>query len=140
MRCVHYHRCGQVSDKKQLKGERITFDSQSERISPIKAGKAWHCEGKAIGYIVSTGRKQRTDRKWGLTSEHQGPTLMAHNHLSVPPAVCLNTNDGRHFIFSKDGSALCEESTRLGKARLSVQLWGFAWFMTCCGKACLLLP
>lgn len=101
---VCYHCCGRVSDKKQLKGERVYFDSQSKRIGPIKAGNPWHQEGKATGYIVSAGRKQKTDRKWGLTIKPQGPTLMAHSPLLVPLAGDQVSNTqmyGRHFTFSQ---------------------------------------
>lgn len=70
--CYPSHCWGQLLDKKQVKEERTYFSSQFEGILPIVARKVWHLEGESAGHIVSAGRKQRTDRKWGLTIRPQG--------------------------------------------------------------------
>lgn len=109
---VCYHCCGQVSDKKQLKGERIYFDSQSERILPIQAGKAWHWEGKATGYIVFAGRKQRTDRKWVLSLQPQGPTVWLTTICQYHQLRTRYSDTQmyeRHFIFDSSTGWLSSE-------------------------------
>lgn len=66
------HCWAQLSDKKQVKGERIFFfSSQFEGIPPMVAGKYWHLEGEEAGHIGSAGRKPRTNRKWDLTIKPQ---------------------------------------------------------------------
>lgn len=81
--CHHFSCCcGQIPDRKQLKGREVCFGFHFRGIQPITTGKPWQQVQKAADLPVLIVRKQRTD-KVGSVHKVSRPTSVAL-FLKVP--------------------------------------------------------